>query len=300
MTRRFRRAASVMLALATPCRCRKWLSPPAKLARNRFLAAFIAELRNKSSGVVLDVGANDGSSSDQLMRKLNESVPERRTSLIMFEPQQEYHARLRAVSEKWHGLHVPKAAWVADGIANFTARRNAQQAGLSVTQEGETQAHHLGMRSELVQTVDLAAFLRRHVRAEDVVLLKLDIEGAEYELVPRLLVSGVLCSLVRYVLVEWHLNTLPAERRLDGLALRLALRGMIERGCGPHAAPRLLQHEEYRGTNFGSPVPGLFDEAVKHAGNGTTEGALPHVGISYAVSVSKRKQRQRPTLVDGL
>ena len=65
--------------------------------------------------------------------------------------------------------------------------------------------------------------------------------------VPRLLLSVVLCSTVRYLTVEWHLNTLPSERRLEGFALRLSLQSLIDRGCQRSgkkgAMPRLLQHE---------------------------------------------------------
>ena len=54
-----------------------------------------------------------------------------------------------------------------------------------------------------VSAIDLAAFLRREVAADDVAYLKLDVESAEWQLVPHLQTQHALCR-VQYLLIEWH------------------------------------------------------------------------------------------------
>lgn len=72
-------------------------------------------------------------------------------------------------------------------------------------------------------------------------LQEIDIEGAEYEVLPHLLLTGALC-LVRYLVVEWHLNALPEPQRLAGLGLRLSLPMLLRAGCR-HAPPILYEDD---------------------------------------------------------
>lgn len=59
-------------------------------------------------------------------------------------------------------------------------------------------------RSELrVPVIDLAAFVLRHVSRDVVAVAKLDVEGHEYEILPKLLSTGAACR-VREFGVEWH------------------------------------------------------------------------------------------------
>ena len=76
-------------------------------------------------------------------------------------------------------------------------------------------------------------------------------------------------------------------------------------------APRVL-HDEFRGVNFGKAVPGLLEEAARHASgcrragakradgelcvlNGSTVG-----GLDYEFTVRKAAVRRQLTLIDGV
>ena len=114
-----------------------------------------------------------------------------------------------------------------------------------------------------VETVDLAAELQAQlsplVGREKAVLLKLDVEGAEYDLLSHLLMRGALC-LLDYIIVEWHLNSLTPERRLAGLGLQLSLGDMLARGCPVGSRPREVTINAEVENNAGMPVPGLAEE----------------------------------------
>lgn len=163
------------------------------------------------------------------------------------------------------------------------------------------------------------------------IYLKMDIEGGEASLLPRLLVSGALCY-VSFLRVEWHLNTLDASSRLSAVGLKHTLRSTLMHGCaaeqaelarGAHVArgahgrasgaragapplgaplgaslgPGLvIESEEYRPVNFGEGVPGLLEETVRHYNDSAaTEGVGGHasdaLGIRWRLTVHKAPRR---------
>ena len=79
-----------------------------------------------------------------------------------------------------------KAAWIHDGRVGFVLDGNCS---------------HVAGDDSLVHCFDIAQFLTTLPRVDTV--LKLDVEGAEYELLPHLLMRDALKN-VRQLLVEWH------------------------------------------------------------------------------------------------
>lgn len=65
----------------------------------------------------------------------------------------------------------------------------------------------------IVDTVDLSKWLADNTRPSDYVILKLDVEGAEYDILEKMLRDGTLDRLA-YLFVEWHWNKvgIPWER----------------------------------------------------------------------------------------
>lgn len=57
--------------------------------------------------------------------------------------------------------------------------------------------------TRVVQGLDLAAWVRAHIRAEDDVTLVMDLGGAEHAVLAHLLAAGAL-PLADRVLVHWH------------------------------------------------------------------------------------------------
>ena len=95
-----------------------------------------------------------------------------------------------------------------------------------------------------------------------------DVEVAEFDLLPHLLLSGALC-VPTHLLVEWHLNALPPPRRLAGLALRHGLDELLKRGCATTSdggGPRVIAHDDYLWNNLYAEVPGLAEIQRQHNG----------------------------------
>ena len=235
--------------------------------------------------VIIDVGSNNGDWSrsmahDVLHLPCVTALRRKSVRFIMVEPQQIFHSRLRALATECdkqgsHGLLLPFAAWTSNTTLNLTTPvrgvgHTSQMAQTTADHEATISCSGCSV-TRVVETpaIDLAEFLLQTLEETDVALLKLDIEGSEYKLLPRLVTSGALCRL-SFLQVEWHLHILPQEKRLAGVALKQSLR-MLSEAC-PN--PTRILDEEYRLINWGKPVPGLLDEVARHIPNGTTRGGF--------------------------
>ena len=98
------------------------------------------------------------------------------------------------------------------------------------------------------------------------VYMRLDIESAEYDLLPHLLARSALCR-VPYLQVEWHMNKLAAARRLVSVGLRISLGDILTRGCPRLPVERFVEHDEQE-NNWHMNVPGLTELARLYAPRG--------------------------------
>ena len=267
--------------------------------------------------VIVDVGSNNGDWSRSMIRDVS-AVPcvntWRRNAVrfVMVEPQRRFHEQLRAVAAECdkvgsHGLLLPFAAWTSNTTLNLTTLQGHRSQAAQTTDDRQATVacvrnadHDRCKAAQVVETpaIDLAAFLLRTLEETDVAYLKLDVEGSEYRLLPRLVAAGALCRL-SFLHVEWHLHTLPEQKRLAGVALKHSLRALSE-AC---ASPPLILDEEFRPLNWGSSVPGLLEEAARHLGNGTTRGGLGRFQVNYSIAVRKLwgggLKASRVTLING-
>ena len=233
--------------------------------------------------------------------------------------------------------------------ATVLMKRGASATGTASTGGGGAQPRRPQLPPERVRAVDLSRLLREAWDADapttaphgpgsrtarwgsssssstwrglpherPLIYLKMDIEGGEASLLPRLLVSGALCY-VSFLRVEWHLNTLDASSRLSAVGLKHTLRSTLMHGCAaeqaelargargrasgaragalPLGAGLVVESEEYRPVNFGEAVPGLLEETVRHYNDSAaTEGVGGHasdaLGIRWRLTVHKAPRR---------
>lgn len=300
--RRRRRDACVLVVLAAmkPIAAKRMTAKGEAIYR-----AFIDSFYNASSScggraVMLDVGANDGGFTSSFMKgrerwrsKCNFA---RRLGVYIVEPAIRFRALLeRQVAvlnnhAKVHATFLPKAAWLSNTNLVFSISSKNSQTSHA---RGEGTAASNG--DVIVPAFDLADFILALQPVDKLLMLKLDVEGSEYLVLPRLLGTGALCR-VSHLIVEWHLERLTMEKRLAGLALKLSLRSQLASGC--RTPPKVL-FEEFRPLNYGVMVPGLLDEAVLHTDPGVTVASLPKHKLNYTLSLSKRHRKHEATFIDG-
>ena len=183
--------------------------------RHAAIYQFRQYLRTLPKGsVCIDCGANVGDITDLMRRK--------GLRVIAFEPDSIAIKRLRGRFANDPGVTiVEKAVGASSWKAMFYQRPGAggdirQTEGSSLVKK---QAHSDGLVTEM-DVVDLPAFIAN--LGEPVVLLKVDIEGAEAELLEALLDTGIHQSIGQ-IFVETH------ERFSPELASRIeAIRNRIQ------------------------------------------------------------------------
>ena len=263
--------------------------------------AFLRVLGQAPAGqraIILDIGANNGHWGATVMNKAREAAPNAQIELVYFEPQ-DVQPRLRTSLQKELQSHAKRlgnttvvhaAAWIRNTTLNFYMAERDSQASSTVKavakrfSGGSVRIGKKPVKQIRIPAIDLADFLRRRLkdrsseaaergsRRRPLVLLKLDIEAAEFQVLPHLLVSGIACS-VRFWLMEWHLAALHPRDRLSNVMLRRSMDGLLSRGCasastagaesqrnGTHRASVVVQHDDV-GINNEGVVPGLYDLA---------------------------------------
>lgn len=73
-----------------------------------------------------------------------------------------------------------------------------------------------------VEVVDFTEFIRKNFEPDDYVIVKLDVEGAEYDIIPKLMESGVI-NFLDELYIEWHDEFFP-DRASEGEKLRQQLK----------------------------------------------------------------------------
>lgn len=184
----------------------------------------------------LPVGANDGQSLTWFQKHWAPLSPRPFTSVTAFEMNSVFDPVLKTLLARWNGDLVTAAAWTSDGFM----QANLQLPGSRVGSKGgvfynmtssalevggvplNRKANHQRGRGEArsrVPTVDVARWLGERYCREDQVDLKMDIEGAEFEVLEHLLRSG-RALLVDTLAVEWHIS----KRAQGGARAALQLR----------------------------------------------------------------------------
>ena len=210
---------------------------------------------------------------------------------VAIEPFRIFQRPLEALMAKWGTRVESAAAWIAETRVTFFVAKDPQASSVV---EAQALAFN-GLRTPknaTVRALDLSRMLLSH-GAGTYLMVKLDVEGAEYTLLPQLIATGALCR-VRHLLIEWHLNALPAAKRLSGVGLRESYKSILRAcpstssGAGADVLKRTLLNDEERENND-EEVPGLKELLERHtpAPNRTSTSAG---GTAAAASRSSHRR----------
>jgi len=147
-----------------------------------------------------------GAFSDSLARYVRRYVPHAALRLHMVEPQPRFAIRLASIAASHNATHHAAIAGEHDGSASLFTSRNSMTASTVATNaerygQGKNQAHRDAVKASRpmisAPSIDLSRTMKQelHGRASAPVLLKMDVEGGEFALLPHLLVTGALCRV---------------------------------------------------------------------------------------------------------
>lgn len=180
----------------------------------------------------VDVGANDGQSLEAVIAL----SPRAYTGYVAFEFNPAFGSTLNdQLSKLPGGTLVPAAAWVSEGeieVKLQTPATGQQRAttrgvvqnmtGSSIVTGGKALNHNSlcakakwcsgGVVLKKVPAVDFASWLRTRYCKADFVFVKMDIEGAEFDVMEHVIKSGAV-GLIDQIALEWHAHKYPMPEK---------------------------------------------------------------------------------------
>ena len=155
--------------------------------------------------IYVDLGANKGKTVERFLG----ANPD--WHVYAFEPAPQLAKRLRRRFRSNPKVVIIQAAVAdRDGEALFYPGLDSDQSSTLLT--GKTPGPKTRVDYDHgyeVRSVDFAAWLRQNTTRRDEIIIKMDIEGAEYAVLPRLLATRSLLG-VKELRVEWHQDRFSA------------------------------------------------------------------------------------------
>ena len=143
----------------------------------------------------LDCGANDGCSA-QIFRKLYD--PNNEFMIISFEPDPDLFKKFKGLP-----MCTPMNVAVSDkyGYVEFhrDVRDGRRAGGTLMNKKGDWVNEDV----ITVNSIDLSKWILESFTIHDEIWLKLDVEGSEYKIIPKMYKDGTL-KYINKLFIEWH------------------------------------------------------------------------------------------------
>jgi FkbM family methyltransferase len=151
--------------------------------------------------VFIDGGAHSGETIKDLLDKRNDMLG---STIYFFEPNRSYANILYKIKESNKNYNIEvimKALWIKNEILDFYTMTNVHFGDLGNTLLKENRLELDREHPNKVECISLSDFI---IGLKDkYIVLKLDIEGAEFKVVPDLIETGAI-TFVKELYIEWH------------------------------------------------------------------------------------------------
>ena len=149
--------------------------------------------------IFIDCGANNGCSIDLFLKKYPKS---NEFEIHSFEPNPKFSKSF----DKYGGnvtLHK-NVVFTQNVTIDFYLGRDLSS---SIRKDKITGINYKNVPIK-VDAIDLSEFIKNNFNIQDYIVLKMDIEGAEYDVLPHLINEGIFDGWVDEIFGEWHLGKL--------------------------------------------------------------------------------------------
>jgi len=152
--------------------------------------------------IFIDVGAYDGDTVKQFFNWGNLVDDPNNYTIYALEPNPDMKKQLLDVESQYENVtYIPKAAWVEDGTIQFAVDKTPTPLG-STAMSSKTNIWDVFDKVD-VEAIDFSNWLKQF--KNDYVVVKMDIEGAEFPVLNKLLDDGTI-DIIDHLWVELHPN----------------------------------------------------------------------------------------------
>ncbi len=160
--------------------------------------------------VYIDLGARNGDTIDWYLKTYPKRVP---SIIWAFEANPQNYELMDKYWTKHRDLDIrviKKAAWIDSKGVEFTLdNRPGVLTGGSMF--NHNQAYLKNTTKVKVESVDFSFWLKNNTAATDDIMVKMDIEGAEYDILDKMFVDGTI-NRVKIIIIEWHDRFMPGKK----------------------------------------------------------------------------------------
>lgn len=153
--------------------------------------------------IFIDGGARVGETLDCFVKKREDLIG---CDYYLFEANPNYYDLLDefAKNKDYNFFVMKKALWTQDCEMNFYIANDVWgDVGSTLMPEKKEK---LDRENPLkIEAINFSNFLFNNFSQDDYIIVKFDIEGAEYEIVPDLIKTGAI-NLINEFYIEWHDN----------------------------------------------------------------------------------------------
>lgn len=149
----------------------------------------------------IDCGGNNGSSVRKFRKEID---PKKRYEIFTFEPNLQYFQDYCHFEK--HNL-LPYAVWIENGEQSFFLDYEDGDGSTLIKEKLTADEGGIGVLDKTsplkVKSVDFSSWLKRNFSKNDHIILKLDIEGAEYKVLEKMIKDGTV-DYINQLYIEWH------------------------------------------------------------------------------------------------
>ncbi|WCJ27970.1 methyltransferase [Euphorbia peplus] len=184
-----------------------WLTLKRNIKNVRYLPSLV-DIGFKNRYVYVDVGARSYGSSIGSWFKKQYPKQNRTFDVYAIEADKTFHDEYKV---KKGVTLLPYAAWVRNETLSFEINgdpgKEVQVKGRGMGRIQPVTVDKSSFKGEVdvIQGFDFAAWLKKTVSDKDFVVMKMDVEGTEFDLIPRLFKTGAIC-LIDEIFLECHYN----------------------------------------------------------------------------------------------
>ena len=157
--------------------------------------------------VFIDAGTRDPLGKDSAEKHFN------RTSLFKshafkiygFEADSAYYQKIEQAAPffKPHDIElVPFAVWIENTTLTLSGKMGQLNSTATTTLQNDKKEEKTTISTP---AIDFSEWVLKHITPTDFVILKMDIEEAEYAIIPHMIASGAIC-LIDEIFIEIHFN----------------------------------------------------------------------------------------------
>jgi FkbM family methyltransferase len=155
--------------------------------------------------IFIDAGANDGCS----VKKFRQIIDKNNQFMIYsFEVDPIFSACFDNIKNH---MFINKAVWIKNGKQKFYRSSAILKDGGTLIKEKIT--GELDKKNPLlVDTLDFSKWIIENLSIEDYIILKMDIEGAEYKVISKMIKDGSF-SYIDELYIEWHRSKIGITKK---------------------------------------------------------------------------------------